>query len=88
MTMEKIVIPPSAIRFPGPTNKVGEQMRMYIRKDLEATDALRKNFETEQIIAEALHMQHIGRPAPLPRPTYLAVAIRAIYDDLESWSKK
>lgn len=85
--MDKITIPTQAVRFPVPTDE-NAQLRMYIRKDLEATDALRKNFETERIIAEALEMQRRGRPAPIPRPTYLAVAIRAIYDDLEPWSLK
>lgn len=64
------------------------KLRANLTRDLEITEELRKRFETEQAITEALEMRRRGRPAPLPRPTYLAVAIRAIYDDLESWSLK
>lgn len=64
-----------------------DHLREYLTRDIEATEELRKHYETEQIITEALAMARRGRPAPLPRPTYLAVAIRAIYDDIESWSR-
>jgi hypothetical protein len=73
---------------PGIGNFDNKQLREYISRDIEYTESARKFFETEQIIAEALEMQRRGRPAPIPRPTYLAVAIRAIYDNLESWSLK
>lgn len=68
------------------TEEGNRQLRAYLTGDLESAEELRKRFEIDQIITEALVMQARGRPAPLPRPTYLAVAIRAIYDDLESWS--
>ena len=73
---------------PGISNFDNKQLREYISRDIEYTESARKFFETEQIIAEALEMQRRGRPAPIPRPTYLAVAIRAIYEDLETWSLK
>lgn len=65
-----------------------DKLREYITRDIEYTESVRKRLETDQIINEALEMQRRGRPAPIPRPTYLAVAIRAIYDDLETWSLK
>lgn len=68
-------------------NGSANQLRNYIMRDIEITEKLKKDFETDRIIDEALAMQRRGRPAPLPRPTYLAVAIRAIYDDIESWSR-
>lgn len=64
-----------------------DALREYITRDIEFTEELKKRAEIDHIIAEALAMQRRGRPAPLPRPTYLAVAIRAIYDDIESWSR-
>jgi len=63
------------------------QLRNYINRDIEFAEKAAKDLAVEMVIAEALVMQRRGRPAPLPRPTYLAVAIRAIYDDIESWSR-
>lgn len=68
-------------------NGSANQLRNYIMRDIEITEELKKRAEIDSIIDEALAMQRRGRPAPLPRPTYLAVAIRAIYDDIESWSR-
>lgn len=62
------------------------QLNAYLIRELESTEELVRRFEMEQAITEALAMQARGRAAPLPRPTHLAVAIRAICDDLQSWS--
>lgn len=64
-----------------------DALREYLIRDIEFTEKATKDFATEMAICEGLRMQLQGRPAPLPRPTYLAVAIRAIYDDIESWSR-
>lgn len=64
-----------------------DALREYLIRDIEFTEKATKDFATEMAISEGLRMQLRGRPAPLPRPTYLAVAIRAIYDDIESWSR-
>lgn len=61
-------------------------LREHPTRDIGFAAAAAKDLSTAMVIAEALEMQRRGRPAPLPRPTYLAVAIRAIYDDIESWS--
>jgi len=64
-----------------------DALREYITRDIEATEELRKRAEVDQIITEGLRMQARGRAAPLPRPTMIAMCIRAVCDDIESWSK-
>lgn len=62
------------------------QLRQYITRDIEATEELRKRMEIDRIITDALFMQARGRAAPVPRPTMIAMCIRAVCDDIESWS--
>lgn len=77
---------PSGGKMIGPAT--ADVLREYITRDMDATEALRKRAEIEQTITEALHMQARGHAAPLPRPTMIAMCIRAVCDDLESWSSK
>lgn len=78
----KITIPSQAVRFPCLT-EANEQMRMYIRKDLEAAEQLRKRFDVEQAIAEGLRMQRLGRAVKPGKPTLIALHV---FHVIENWS--
>lgn len=64
-----------------------DALREYITRDIEFTEHMKKRAEIDHIITEALFMQARGRSAPLPRPTMIAMCVRAVCDDIESWSQ-
>lgn len=60
-----------------------DQLRAYITRDIEATEALRKRVEIEHAIAEGWRLQHLGRPSKPAKPTLISLHVFAV---LNHWS--